>query len=167
MKLDDFDISESIFIDANIFIYVSQNDPTYGRACIDFLERVEYMEIKAITTPVVLNEVSYKLLIAKAGELLDTDRFWKIHEELKDKKFTRTCYGIVEEFRDYVGTLCGLRVEDARIDDFNKSVDLGYEFGLVTTDSYHAAAMDRLGLKHIASNDSDFERVDFIEVWAP
>ena len=75
MKLDDFDISESIFVDANIFIYVSQNDPTYGRACVDFLERVEYMEIKAITTPVVLNEVSYKLLIAKAGELLDTDIF--------------------------------------------------------------------------------------------
>jgi predicted nucleic acid-binding protein len=55
MKLDDFDISESIFVDANISIYVSQNDPTYGRACIDFLERIEYMEIKAITTPVVLN----------------------------------------------------------------------------------------------------------------
>lgn len=81
------------------------------------------------------------MLIAKAGELLDTDRFWKIHEELKDKKFIRTCYEIVEEFRDYVGTLCGLRVEDARIDDFSRSVDLGYEFGLVTTDSYHAAAM--------------------------
>lgn len=167
MKLDDFNLSESIFIDANIFIYVSQNEPTYGRACIDFLERVEYMEIKAVTTSVVLNEVSYKLLIAKAGELLDTDRFWKIREELKDKKFTMTCYEIVEEFRDYVSTLFGLRVEDVRIDDFNMSVDLGSEFGLMTTDSYHVAVMKRLGIKHIASNDSDFERVDFIEVWNP
>ena len=55
MKLDDFNLSESIFVDANIFIYVSQSEPIYGRACIDFLERVEYMEIKAITTPAVLN----------------------------------------------------------------------------------------------------------------
>ncbi len=107
------------------------------------------------------------MLIAKAGELLDTDRFWKIREELKDKKFTETCYGIVEEFRDYVGTLCGSRVEDVRIDDFNKSVDLGSEFGLMTTDSYHVAVMERLGIKHIASNDSDLERVEFIEVWNP
>ena len=107
MKLDGFNLSKSIFIDANIFIYVSQSEPIYGRACIDFLERVEYMEIKAITTPAVLNEVSYKLLIAKAGELLDTDRFWKIHEELKDQKFIRTCYEIIEEFRDYIDTLCG------------------------------------------------------------
>ncbi len=53
----------------------------------------------------------------------------------------------------------------ARIDDFNKSADLGYKFGLVTTDSYHAAAMYRSRLKQIASNDSDFGRVDFIEVW--
>jgi len=125
------------------------------------------MEINAITTPVVLNEVSYKLLIAKAGELLDTDRFWKIREELKDRKFTGTCYGIVEEFRDYISALCGLRVEDVRIDDFDKSVDLGSEFGLMTADSYHVAVMERLGIKHIASNDSDFERIDFIEVWNP
>ena len=167
MKLDGFNLSKSIFIDANIFIYVSQSEPIYGRACIDFLERVEYMEIKAITTPAVLNEVSYKLLIAKAGELLDTDRFWKIHEELKDQKFIRTCYEIIEEFRDYIDTLCGLRVEDVRVDDFNRSVDLGSKFGLVTTDSYHAAVMERLGIEHIATNDSDFERVDFIEVWNP
>ena len=167
MKLDDFNLSESIFVDSNIFIYVSQSEPIYGRACIDFLERVEYMEIKAITTPVVLNEVSYKLLIAKAGELLDTDRFWKIHEELKDQKFIKTCYGIVEGFREYISTLCGMRVEDVRVDDFNRSVDLGSEFGLITTDSYHVAVMERLGIKHIATNDSDFERVDFTEVWDP
>ena len=167
MKLDDFNLSESIFVDSNIFIYVSQSEPIYGRACIDFLERVEYMEIKAITTPVVLNEVSYKLLIAKAGELLDTDRFWKIHEELKDQKFIKTCYGIVEGFREYIGTLCGMRVEDVRVDDFNRSVDFGSEFGLITTDSYHVAVMERLEIKHIATNDSDFERVDFTEVWNP
>lgn len=125
------------------------------------------MEIKAITTPVVLNEVSYKLVIAKAGELLDTDRFWKIHEELKDQKFVKACYEIVEEFRDYVSTLCGLRVEDVRVDDFNRSVDLGSKFGLMTTDSYHVAVMERLGIEHIATNDSDFEQVDFIEVWNP
>ena len=167
MRLGDFNLSEDIFVDANIFIYVSQSEPMHGSVCTDFLERVEYMEIKAITTPVVLNEVSYKLLIGKAGELLDTDRFWKIREELKDQKFTRTCYGIVKEFRDYISALCGLRVEDVRIDDFNKSVDLGYKFGMMTTDSYHIAVMERLGIKHIATNDSDFERVDFIEVWSP
>ena len=167
MKLDNFNLSESIFVDANIFIYASQGELGYGRACIDFLELIEYMEIKAITTPVVLNEVSYKLLIAKAGELLDTNRFWKIHKELKDQKFIKTCYRIVEEFRDYIDTLRGLKVEDVRIDDFNRSVDLGHKFGLVTTDSYHAAAMKRLQIKHLATNDSDFERVDFIEVWNP
>jgi len=51
--------------------------------------------------------------------------------------------------------------------DFNMSVDLGYEFGLMTMDSYHVVVMKRLGIKHIASNDSDFERVNFIGVWNP
>ena len=58
------------------------------------------------------------------------------------KSSSKHVYGIVEEFREYISTLCGLRVEDVRVDDFNRSGDLGSEFGLITTDSYHVAVME-------------------------
>lgn len=36
---------------------------------------------------------------------------------------------------------------------------------LSTNDAFHVAAMERRGLVEIATNDQDFERVEWIRIW--
>lgn len=49
-KLDDFDLRELIFVDANIFIDHGSANTSYGKSCEWFLERVESKNAVAITT---------------------------------------------------------------------------------------------------------------------
>ncbi|MCD4841097.1 MAG: PIN domain-containing protein, partial [Methanosarcinales archaeon] len=48
-----------------------------------------------------------------------------------------------------------------------KSIILGEKYGLLTTDAIHLAAMKQYEIIHLASNDSDFDKVDFIKVYKP
>ena len=43
--LQDYDLPERIFIDANIFIYNALDHPEFGVSCSGFLEKVEKGEI--------------------------------------------------------------------------------------------------------------------------
>jgi predicted nucleic acid-binding protein len=67
VKLSEYKDFEPVFIDANIFIDYSLPNPKYGEIAADFLERVELLEIKAVTTPLVLDEVSYIILMYKGS----------------------------------------------------------------------------------------------------
>lgn len=59
MRLSDYKNSDRIFIDANIFLDYSLPNPKYGEIASDFLEKIELNEIKAATSPLVLDEVSF------------------------------------------------------------------------------------------------------------
>jgi len=45
------------------------------------------------------------------------------------------------------------------------SFDLSKEYGLLPKDAIHTASCKYYDIKNIATNDSDFERVDFLKVW--
>lgn len=44
---------------------------------------------------------------------------------------------------------------------------LSKKHNLLFSDAIHAASCKVYGIKHIATNDSDFERVDFLKNWRP
>jgi len=44
---------------------------------------------------------------------------------------------------------------------------LSKKHNLLYSDAIHAASCEVYGIKHIASNDIDFERVDFLKRWKP
>ena len=119
---------------------------------------MEKGEVYAVVSPMVLNEVLYKLIVAKAAEKLDTDQLWKIREKLQEQEFVKECYSVALEFKNYIKALKGLDVEEVQEEDFENSVDIGREKGLLTMDAFHAAVMKRLNIKHIATSDADFER---------
>ncbi|HSD58546.1 MAG TPA: type II toxin-antitoxin system VapC family toxin [Methanotrichaceae archaeon] len=41
------------------------------------------------------------------------------------------------------------------------------KYGLLSTDAIHTATMKQEGLSILASNDRDFERVDWLKLWKP
>ena len=59
----------SIFIDANIFTYFLTNHPKYSRSCTRFLEEVEKGKRVGFISPLIIDEVSYVLMIQRGREL--------------------------------------------------------------------------------------------------
>ncbi len=111
MKLSEYKNSDRIFIDANIFLDYSLPNPKYGEIASDFLEKIELNEIKAATTPLVLDEVSFIILIYKGSLILGTkDRKIIINSIKKDKNISNLCYEVVEEFNEFLYCLKGLEV---------------------------------------------------------
>jgi predicted nucleic acid-binding protein len=58
--------TRQVFIDANIFTYLLTGHPTYGRSCQKLLEKVERGYIEAFVSPLVIDEVSYVLMVQTA-----------------------------------------------------------------------------------------------------
>jgi len=45
--------------------------------------------------------------------------------------------------------------------------EISREYSLLSSDAYIASFAKRYGMTNIATNDSDFERVEWIKVWKP
>lgn len=82
----------------------------------------------------------------------------------KDGNFAQKCYSIVKDFIGYVKSLETLKLLEITGDDAFKIYDYGTEYLLHPKDSLHLAVMKRYRIFDIATNDSDFERVDWIKV---
>lgn len=50
---------------------------------------------------------------------------------------------------------------------FSESVGIARRYHLLATDAVHVAAMSKADLTDIATNDTDFSRVQFLHTWKP
>ncbi len=156
-----------IFIDANIFVYHA-TESKYTESVTAFLEKVENNEIEAFTSPSVIDEAAYILIINKGLEILDSKSPRKVREKLeKDRNFAQKCYSILKDFIGYVKSLETLKLLEITGDDAFRIYDYGTAYLLHPKDALHLAVMKRYRIFDIATNDSDFERVDWIKVWSP
>ncbi|GBE53865.1 MAG TPA: PIN domain-containing protein [Euryarchaeota archaeon] len=167
--LQDYDLPERIFIDANIFIYNALDHPEFGGSCSGFLERVEKGEIAGVITPFVIDEVLFKILIAEASKYIGKPTLLKIKKKMKDSDFSEMVYSPVEEYMEYFNGLSvdGLEISDVDRELAVKSVELGAKYGLLIADSMHLAMMKKKEIINIATNDADFKRIEWIKVWKP
>ncbi len=81
-RLLDFTLSDTIFIDTNIFVYHQGAHPDFGPDCQGFLDRVERGDVQAATTDVVVNEVIYIAQMQRAANLLGTFNRSLIHTRM-------------------------------------------------------------------------------------
>ncbi|HII94466.1 MAG TPA: PIN domain-containing protein [Candidatus Methanofastidiosum sp.] len=61
----------------------------------------------------------------------------------------------------------GIKILQVGEDISKLSLVLSKEYGLLPNDAIHAATCKSYGIDNIATNDSDFDRVDFLKVWKP
>jgi predicted nucleic acid-binding protein len=157
-----------IFIDANIFTYVLTDHPTYGQSCLELLEKVEGRNTTAFISPRIIDEVSYVLVIQKARELTGTIEIKSIKRVLPD--LWEDCMSPVAEFYRYLDHLISVGVLKVLSLDYSISrmaFECERRYKLLPRDALHAACCNAYGIENIATNDSDFEIVDFLEVWKP
>jgi predicted nucleic acid-binding protein len=63
--------------------------------------------------------------------------------------------------------LAHLEILEVPEGDLEVALRISRDYGLLSSDAFHAAAMKRSGLTNIATNDPDFERVDWLTIWKP
>ena len=73
MFLSDLEDGSSIFVDANIFVYRFCKQSKLNPASSNFLERAETNKISGVTSTLVVQEVTHRIMIVEAATIL-TDR---------------------------------------------------------------------------------------------
>lgn len=165
-SLDLLPAQSKVFIDANIFLYDILGYRKFQTACISFLHKTEEHAYSAATSTQVLNEVIHRLILA------ETSKIYGLRKEGEAMKLIRerpeTISGLRQVWKSYAGImeypLVVYSIDEATL---NKAVALSNRFGLLISDATHIAVMNAQGISNIATNDSDFERVNGIDVYKP
>jgi predicted nucleic acid-binding protein len=67
MTFDDLTAGQSVFVDANTFVYHFAADPALGTACSGLLRRIENGELQGFTSTHVLTELAHRLMTIEAS----------------------------------------------------------------------------------------------------
>jgi predicted nucleic acid-binding protein len=165
-NLKDFNGREPIFIDANIFLHHAFDS---NRDSIDFLKKVETDNMKAFTSALVIEEMTFKLLMQSASNFLPRVNLQKVKDLLQDRLRREKVIAPLEAYRSYIDRLkdLGLKVLDLTDEDMKRALQLSKTSGLVTADASHVAVMERARISSLATGDSDFQVLKEIDVWSP
>ena len=126
-------------------------------------ESVERGGNRGYVSALVVGEVAFKLLFAKASEL-GVKLFWEFRRKLAgDRAFRRECFRPVLEFSRYLDGLSGLAWVHVTGEDCEEGLEMALRYGLLTADAIHVAVALRLGVP-IATFDEDFKEVPGLAV---
>ncbi len=166
MILKDIPKGGSVFVDANIFISEILEERETVDECLDFLERIKNNEIKGFTSIIVLNEIFHRIAIAEAHISFDiplqrTITFLK--ENPKSFRSLDKPWKAIEN----IANIPNLIILYVNFDLFSRGLEFSKKYGILSNDALHLAVMNGNNLVNLASNDSDFERVDWINLCKP
>jgi predicted nucleic acid-binding protein len=164
--LRDFEGNNSIFLDAAIFLHHAFDT---NPVSVEFLNRIELSHIKAYTSALVLEEVSYKIMMQSASNYLERVTVQHVKKFLENSKNRGKVLSPLIEYMDYIDKLqeAGMSLIDLKGGDLKQAAHHSKDSGLITADAAHLAVMFRKSIHHIATEDSDFLAVPNITVWSP
>jgi predicted nucleic acid-binding protein len=165
-EVDEIDPGTRIFIDANIFLYVIFSHWRYAEPCGNLLKDVNSGNLSAVSSIIVLSEVFHRVMIAEVVErrCLDPRRAVKYLKENPDEvKNLCAARSSVEK----IGEIANLKIAQVGVEIMRLSLDFSRRYGLLSNDAIHLATMKNAGITNLASNDRDFERVEWLRLWKP
>lgn len=157
---------EKVLFDTNIFIYSALDHPRYGDSCTYLIYEVESGEIRGYIPTVVLNELLHRLMIAeviKSGFARNTKDAIKV---LKHDISIIPSLDICWEELDRIFEMRFIILEE-NPDTFKESILISRRYSLLAKDAYIASFARSYGITNIATNDRDFERAPWLNVWKP
>jgi len=160
--LGELTAEQTIFVDANIFIY---HFTALSQQCSDFLARCERAELWGVTGIHVLLEVLHRLMMVEAvNKGLITPG--NVAKKLREKPY------VVKQLVDYqIQTEAilemGIDVTGLPPDHLKASFRYRHRVGLLVNDSLTMATMEIEGISNLATADPDFARVEAIQVYSP
>jgi predicted nucleic acid-binding protein len=165
MILADLLAGDSVFVDANTFIFHLGPHATFGPACSQLIQRIENQELQGFTTTHVLGEVAHQLMIVEATAVGG----WvpgKVKRRLKQQP---AVLQQLTRFRVAIETILQSKIQVLTIPPswLSHALVLSQQHGLLMNDALILAAMQATRLTKIATEDADFERVPGITRYAP
>lgn len=162
LSLKELPPDSEVFIDSNIFTYHLLGHKRYRESVKDFLIKVESGVYKGYINDIVISEVYHNVLRVKiCGKYnippADFARFIKSNPQT-----------ISEVNLDKVTDILSMRnlqlIPEIKINMVRDHITL---FNLLSAYAIHVVSCKIQGIEHIATNDPDFERVTFLNVWTP
>jgi len=166
MFLSELEDSSSIFIDANIFIYHFSKESRFNPDSTSFLERIEKRKIIGVTSASVVQEATHRMMIIEASNILreikskDIVKYLKAHPDIVKKLVKH--HSIPEKIASF-----NLEIGSHDIRTIERSQQVKRRSGLLSNDALSIQIMEDLKMNNLASNDSDFERINFIKLYKP
>ncbi len=156
---------ESIFLDANCFVYHFAPDPTFGPSCSQLIQRIDKQDIHGFTSTHILTEVAHRLMTIEASALFVWP-FAGIAYRLKKHP------GQVQKlsaFRQAVQTVLNSKIQVLSIPPalVLTGATISQQTGVLSNDALIVAVMQANGLTNLASEDSDFDGVAGLARYAP
>jgi uncharacterized protein len=156
----------ALFIDANIFLYKILDHRKYAEPCSNLLKEIRRGRYSGVISVLVCSEVFHRVMLAEVTERHDLDprhvaRYLKDNpEEIKELTAARSAIETIKQIEN-------LKVVGLEEDSTGLFLEYSRTYGLLSNDALHLATMKQEGILTLASNDRDFERVEWVKQWRP
>ena len=162
LPLPELPAGQTVFIDANIFIY---HFTGISQECSDFLERCERGGLWGVTAVHILLEALHRLMMIEAvtKKLVPSGNVArKLRKRPNVAKQLADCQTQTEAILEM-----GIEVVGLTSDSLKVSYPYRRRDGLLVNDSLTAAVMEAEGVLCLATADPDFTRVEGLRVYSP
>lgn len=162
MMFDTLPKGAKIFIDANIFVY---HFGELSPECKTLLSGCARRELRGYTSTSVVAEILHRLMLVEAVK--------KGYISAKNPvKQVKAHPDIIAKLSDYsldVATIHAMHIKILSLTDqhLRASEAIRKTEGLLTNDSLILAVMQSADLTKLATNDRDFERVSWLDLYGP
>jgi predicted nucleic acid-binding protein len=165
MTLPDLLAGQSVFIDANLFVYALAPEPTLGPPCYDLLERIRRKEIEGFTSSHVFSDVAHRLMWLEACATFGWP-YTGIANRLKRHAAEIQKLSRFRKALDQIIAI-GIHVVPVTARDVLVAGDASVQHGILSGDGLILAIMQAEKLNRLASNDADFDRIAGITRYSP
>ena len=156
---------ESVFVDANVFVYNFGPDPSFGPPSRGLLERFEAGDVKGCTSTHVLHDVAHRLMTLEACQTFGWP-YSGIGQRLRrHPPDIQKLYRFRQALDEILAI--GVQVFPVSADQVLLAGDLSRANGLLSGDALVLAVMRSHGVTNLASSDTDFDQILEITRYSP
>ncbi len=150
------------YVDPNFFINVMVRNSVFFDECKNYSEKLKDGKTVLVMSNLGLDELWYVLL--KLLAMRDYDKNWQ--RTLKTKPDQVKKYSTeIEKHTLALLEIPNLLMAEVSVDQTLFSLNLMKKYGLFPRDAIHAAVAIVSGIRNIVTTDSDFTRIDELEVY--
>ena len=155
----------TVYLDANTLVYHFSQHATFGPACTDLLERIENKDLNGVTSAGELSDTAQRLMTIEAPVLYG----WPHQGMTRRLRNHPDKVQQLSKFRQALVDLdvIGLRRVPITAQLVSQAADISLQTGLLSNDALIVAVMRDQGLTHLASHDTDFDRVPGLTRYGP
>ena len=164
-KLGQLRLGSLVCADANVLAYHFTQLQPLASACTAFLERGLRKQIRIVTTPQIVSDVTHRVMMYEAHRELNIPTNQLVTYLKKHPQVVRQLSehlripSLLRRFNIDIRPLTHVHIHAAK--RFRR------DYGLMADDSLLLGFMVTERIQHLASNDRDFRRIPDITLWIP